>query len=72
MGIPKPCGILAANDQRALQERRLTLVCRMLETTNTPIARIGEFCGFNDDLWLKRLFRRRFGMTMREWRCGRV
>lgn len=57
---------------RALQERRLTLVCRMLETTNTPIARIGEFCGFNDDLWLKRLFRRRFGMTMREWRCGRV
>lgn len=57
---------------RALQERRLALVCRMLETTNTPIARIGEFCGFNDDLWLKRLFRRRFGMTMREWRGNRT
>lgn len=56
---------------KALQERRLALVCRMLETTNTPIARIGALCGFSDDLWLKRLFKRRFGSTMHDWRTHR-
>lgn len=56
---------------RALQERRLALVCRMLRTTNTPIAHVGALCGFSDDLWLKRLFKRRFGRTMHDWRTHR-
>ena len=55
---------------RALQNERLRLVQEMLRTTNTPIARIGELCGFRDALWLKQLFRRRFGVSMREWRRG--
>ncbi|MBR0056244.1 MAG: AraC family transcriptional regulator, partial [Kiritimatiellae bacterium] len=40
----------------------------LLVETQTPIGQIGELCGFGDEAHLKRLFRRRFGCTMRDWR----
>jgi len=51
-----------------LQEKRLERVMNLLRTTNTPIARIGTLCGFSNDLYLKNLFKRKFGTSMREWR----
>lgn len=56
--------------REALQASRLECVCKMLSETATPIGRIGEMCGFNDEAHLKRLFRSRFGVTMRDWRRG--
>ena len=57
--------------REAIQSCRLGRVCAMLSDTTTPIGRIGEMCGFNDEAHLKRLFRLRFGVTMRDWRKGR-
>lgn len=34
----------------------------------TPIGEIAALCGFESDGYLKELFRRRFGCTMRDWR----
>ena len=53
-----------------LQEQRLGMVTDLLRTTNTPIARIGSLCGFANDLYLKNLFKRTFGVSMRDWRTA--
>lgn len=56
-----------------LQDERLARVRRMLRRTTTPIDAIGQFCGFKSTSHLKTLFRRRFGMTMGEFRAtGKV
>lgn len=52
----------------AIHAHRFEKVCKLLKTTNTPIAEIGFQCGFSDDAHLKRLFHSRYGMTMREFR----
>lgn len=52
----------------AIQARRLRLVCDMLRESATPISRIGEMCGFGNEGNLKKVFRRHFGCTMREYR----
>lgn len=51
-----------------LCERRLDLVCDKLRQSDTPIDRIGEFCGFKSNSYLKAAFKRRFGCSMSEWR----
>ena len=40
-----------------------------LKTTDRKIVVIGRSCGFRNPDYLKRLFRKRFGMSMREWRA---
>lgn len=55
----------------AIRTARLARVRELLEETATPIGRIGELCGFFGEAHLKKLFRRRFGCTMRDWRRGR-
>ena len=52
----------------AIQAARLRRVRELLVETQTPIGQIGELCGFGDEAHLKRLFRRRFGCTMRDYR----
>ena len=47
---------------------RLAEVCRQLEKTNHTILQIGRDCGFNDPDHLKRLFKKRFGTSMRQYR----
>jgi AraC-like DNA-binding protein len=49
---------------------RLAEVKRMLNDTDRTIIQIGRDCGFNDPDNLKRLFRKRFGTSMREWRAA--
>lgn len=52
----------------AIQSHRLSRACDLLRETTTPIGQIGELCGFSDEKHLKKIFRRRFGCTMREFR----
>ena len=52
----------------AIVRVRLDAVKKLLATTNRPIHTISEACGYSDLAYLKKLFKRRFGVTMREWR----
>jgi LacI family transcriptional regulator len=47
---------------------RLEVVKKLLATTKRPIKTISESCGYSDQSYLKTLFKKRFGMTMREYR----
>ena len=49
-------------------DARLKRVCSLLKETQTPIGDIAGMCGFDSDGYLKELFRRRFGCSMRDWR----
>lgn len=49
-------------------EARLDEVKRQLSKTDHTILQIGNDCGFNDPDNLKRLFRKRFGVSMRQYR----
>ena len=53
---------------QALQDARLARVRALLTETRTPIGEIAGLCGFESDGYLKELFRRRFGCSMRGWR----
>ena len=47
----------------------LNSVKKFLATTDRPIKTISEECGYADLSYLKVLFKRRFGMTMRDYRA---
>ena len=47
---------------------RLEAVLAYLTQPETPISAIAAFCGFGSDIELRRLFRRRFNCSMRQWR----
>jgi LacI family transcriptional regulator len=51
-----------------IQLHRLERVCTLLRETNLPICAIGERCGYDSEIYLKVLFKKRFGMTMRAYR----
>ncbi len=53
---------------RALNDRRLREVCRLLRETGDSIENICGMAGINDASGLRRLFHNRFGCSMREWR----
>lgn len=48
---------------------RLEAVKKLLATTGRSIRAISEACGYTDHAYLKTLFKRRFGLTMRDWRA---
>ena len=48
---------------------RLEKVFTLLSQTDTPIGAIADFCGFRSAIALKWIFRKRTGMSMREWRA---
>ena len=50
-----------------IQEVRYQEVLKLL-TTDIPIGHIAARCGIQSDSYLKRHFKKRTGMTMREWR----
>ena len=47
---------------------KLEAVKKLLATTTRPIKIVSEACGYADLSYLKTLFKRRFGCTMRDWR----
>jgi LacI family transcriptional regulator len=48
---------------------RLDAVKKMLATTNRPIKTVSIACGYTGLAYLKTLFKRRFGLTMRDYRA---
>ena len=54
--------------QNEIEHVRLERVFTLLRDTDTPISAIAAFCGWRSDIALRWLFRRRTGMSMREWR----
>jgi len=50
---------------------QLERVCHHLKETNMPIGEITRTCGFDSDSHLGILFRRHFGLTMRDYRKNR-
>ena len=51
------------------ENEALEALKRRLTSSNTPIGKITAACGFSCESHAKRLFKKRFGMTMREWRA---
>ena len=49
---------------------RLEKACRLLRHTETPIGEIATLCGYENSVFLKVLFKRTFGQSMREYRSG--
>ena len=64
--------IRAATGQSLLemiQAVRLENVCRLLTTTSLPMLEVGERSGYDSTSNLSCLFRKRFGMTMSDYRA---
>jgi AraC-like DNA-binding protein len=51
-----------------IQAVRLENVCRLLATTSLPMLEVGERSGYDSTSNLSCLFRKRFGMTMSDYR----
>ena len=58
------CSVLSA-----ISNHRLRAVERMLRETSCTIDRISRECGYGSPNHLMKMFRRKFGMTMRDWRA---
>ena len=55
--------------QEAIRAVQLEAVRHRLSATRESISDIAADCGFGSETYLMRLFKRRFGLTMREWRA---
>ena len=51
-----------------IMKRRLAVLSAMLRKSKLSIGRLAEECGFGNINHAKAVFKKRFGMTMREWR----
>lgn len=54
---------------REIQRNRMEQVLRDLSESDCPIGLIAYKCGYGTENHLKKAFRRKFGMTMSEWRA---
>jgi AraC-like DNA-binding protein len=52
----------------AITERRLDEVRRRLAGTREKMDAIASECGYSNPIYLKNLFKKKFGMSMSEWR----
>ena len=70
MSFPHALLELLAAQNRLLRTREKIddLVQERVDHAEDDVARIGPMCGSGNEFYLKSLFKRRFGMTMREWR----
>ena len=53
----------------AIEDVRMAKIKKLLASTRIPISSIAAECGYRDPDALTHLFRKRFGMPMREWRA---
>jgi len=51
-----------------LHELRFEMACRLLKSTTIAIDAIPSQCGYSSSPFLKKLFKKRTGLTMRAWR----
>ena len=54
--------------QDEIEHVRMERVFTLLRDTKTPISAVAALCGWRSDIALRWLFRRRTGMSMRQWR----
>jgi len=52
-----------------IRELRVERACRLLATTEDPIAEVAQTCGFADQSHLARLMRRRLGVSPSGYRA---
>lgn len=52
-----------------IQRVRMEKAKKLLRDTDTPIGEIAQLCGYDDESYLKLLFRRTFGMSMSKYRA---
>ena len=55
---------------KAIRDRQLEEVTRLLRTTDYPVRQIGRLCGFKNERSLKNIFKRAFGTTMLAYRSS--
>ena len=51
-----------------IMEKRLAALSAMLRKSKLPICKLAEECGFGNAKYAKAVFKKYFGMTMREYR----
>jgi AraC-like DNA-binding protein len=54
-----------------LTRLRVDRACQLLVRTDAPLAQIALECGFGDQSYFTRVFRKRIGRTPRDYRHGR-
>lgn len=54
--------------RETVQDLRFTRALSLLKKRNLSISAIPSLCGYRSDAFFKRLFKKRTGFTMREWR----
>lgn len=60
--------VFGASPTAWLNARRLERAATLLLTTDLPVARVGERCGFENPAYFSRLFERKFGVAPRAYR----
>ncbi len=55
-----------------IQEVRFARVLQLLRETDLPIGQLAGLCGWESDSYLKRFFKKRTGLTLREGRARRI
>lgn len=51
-----------------IQDVRVERACSLLKTTRATVNAIANMCGYSKDVFLQKLFRERFGVSMSGWR----
>ena len=55
-----------------IQDVRFAKVVQLLRETELPIGQLAGLCGWESDSYLKRFFKKRTGLTLREGRAQRI
>jgi AraC family transcriptional regulator len=55
-----------------LSEIRLSNACELLTGSKNPIGEVGRSCGFDDQLYFCRVFRKKYGMSPSEYRLRNI
>jgi len=55
-----------------IQSARLERVERLLLETDLPLTEVCTRCGYRTDVHLRRIFKRRFGCSMRDFRASSI
>ena len=62
--------VMGETMRESILRRRLDAVKRKLRETDMAVGQIAASCGFRSEAHARRLFRARFGCSMRQWRRG--
>ncbi len=55
-----------------IEHARLETTCTLLNTTSLPVSKVATRSGFRDPSYFARVFRRKFGLSPRDWRARQL